>query len=105
MITQGAIALIVFLIWYFTFKHMQKQQSDHLSYVLKEHQLIIRKYEELVKESKKEYQELVRDTKKEHAVVVDKFIAVIKEQMEQNNYVSGILSRLEGKLEQVLKGF
>lgn len=91
-IVNGGIAVIVFVIWWFTFRYMIRQ-----------HETIITNYEELVKETKKEYQQLVKETKADHAAVIEKFISVIRDQMELNNYVSGILQRFEGKLDQVLK--
>jgi endonuclease III-like uncharacterized protein len=91
-IVNGGIAVIVFVIWWFTFRYMIRQ-----------HETIITNYEELVKETKREYQQLVKETKDDHAAVIEKFITVIRDQMKLNNYVSGILQRLEGKLDQVLK--
>lgn len=89
---NGGIGVLVFVIWWFTFRYMIRQ-----------HESIINGYDELVKETKKEYQQLVKETKNDHADVIEKFISIVKEQMRLNNYVSGILQRFEGKLDQVLK--
>jgi len=91
-IVNGGIAVIVFIIWWFTFRYMIKQ-----------HETILNNYEELVRETKREYQQLIKETKTDNSVVIEKFISTIHEQMKLNNYVSGILQRFEGKLDQVLK--
>jgi hypothetical protein len=91
-IMNGGIAVVVFVIWWFTFRYMIKQ-----------HDKTIEAYELLVKETKKEYQELVKETKAEHRQVINDFITVVKEQMELNSYTSGILARIETKMEELLR--
>jgi uncharacterized protein YybS (DUF2232 family) len=91
-IVNGGIAVIVFVIWWFTFRYMIRQ-----------HETILNNYDELVRDTKKEYQQLIKDAKTDNAALIEKFISALHEQMKLNNYVSGLLQRFEGKLDQVLK--
>jgi hypothetical protein len=111
---SGGTPVMVFLIWYLTFRAQQKKDSKERVITLQKHEEKIKEYKDLVEKIEKKYQdqvdkverkyqELVKETVSEHKKIVEQFISVIKEQQELNTYSAGIMQRIEVKLDELLR--
>jgi len=103
VVNDGGLAVIVFIIWFFTFKFFTKQHQKLFKEMLMQHKLEIEKYEKLVKEVTADYKNVVKQTTEDHNKVIDKFIGFVEKGMEQQNYITGLLIRFETQLKQILK--
>lgn len=101
--TNGGIAAVVFIIWFFTFKYFTKSQEKLFTQMLTQHTKEIEKYEVLAKEISDDYKKVVKQMTDDHNKVIDKFIVFVQKGMEQQNYITGLLIRFETQLKQILR--
>jgi hypothetical protein len=83
IIGQGGLAIVVFVIWYFTFKQSVKQQRDR---------------DEQIKESMSHANATTAEAFKKHVVLSESLLQLLKDEQDYKSTLTGILDRMEYRL-------
>ena len=80
---QGGVPIIVFIIWYFTFKEARKQTSEAIT---------------TAKDAVESSNGAAKEAFRKHAELSSMLIQLLRDEQEYKTLLTGILSRLEAKM-------